>query len=121
LHPRADVWFSEDGRTWTPAVAAAPWGPRIAAGMIVYDERLWVLGGSSPEVGWLNDVWSSADGNNWERLPRAPWTPRAAEYVAAFAGRLWVYGGKGIEADGAGLRQRCLVPSARVRRRSLCG
>ena len=56
---------------------------------------IFVLGGESS--GLRNDVWSSADGENWRQdTSNAGWTPRQLHQAVAHNGRLYVMGG----ADG---------------------
>ena len=110
----ADVWHSTDGKTWTCATAQAPYGERRAAAVAAFRGRLWVMGGyvhapntplekHYPEFTTHNDVWSSADGVHWERVPaHAPWSPRMWFAAQVHAGRLWVVGGFD-NANGANL------------------
>ncbi len=96
-----DVWSSEDGSTWTRVAEHAPWAPRgMIGGAVVFDDRMWLLGGgtydtpSTPQRRFYNDVWSSPDGLNWQRhTESAPWHPRQYHDVAVFDGRMWVLEG----------------------------
>jgi hypothetical protein len=92
-----DVWSSEDGATWTRVLEHAPWSPRgQILGAVVLGGKMWVIGGGTynePRK-YYNDVWNSADGVQWERVPgRPPWGPRQYHNVAVFDGRMWVLGG----------------------------
>jgi len=49
---------------WVKDVETCPWSPRDSAGELVFRDRMWLFGGYTPAV--VNDVWSSADGLNWE-------------------------------------------------------
>jgi hypothetical protein len=40
-----DVWVSEDGIDWTPVTPAAPWSPRDKAGVVVFNNELYLVGG----------------------------------------------------------------------------
>jgi hypothetical protein len=72
---------------------SAPWSTRYGLGLVVFQSRLWVLGGTGNGT-QVNDVWSSEDGLNWRReLESAPWQPRWGHTVFAFGGKLWVIGG----------------------------
>lgn len=82
--------------TYTQVLDAAPWAARYGQGVAVFQDRLWVLGGTATaETGTqFNDVWSSADGQQWrQELPAAPWAPRWGHAVFALADKLWVIGG----------------------------
>ncbi|HXU32935.1 MAG TPA: galactose oxidase [Thermoanaerobaculia bacterium] len=96
-----DVWSTADGVTWTQVMASAPWSPRNGHSALVYDGRLWVLGGwgkrEDGTEGNLADVWSSADGKTWRReSTKAPWAPRNHQAAVVFADRIWVLGGWGV-------------------------
>lgn len=96
-----DVWRSTDGRDWIRVTDHAPWAPRgMIGGAAVFKDRIWILGGgtydtpTTPARRFYNDVWSSADGVQWERhLEHAPWAPRQYHEVAVFDGCLWVLEG----------------------------
>lgn len=93
------VWSSTDGATWKNETEAAGWSPRIASGAVVFQDRMWILGGVQKyyygDVNDLrNDVWSSADGVKWEQATaKAPWHARAYHQAVAYDGKLWVMGG----------------------------
>lgn len=90
----AEVWSSTDGQDWTFEIEA-PFGRRVGHQTLVFNNRLWVIGGYSMEM-WdtMNDVWSSADGLYWElETANAQWASREAFGAQVFNGRLWVMGG----------------------------
>jgi hypothetical protein len=69
---RNDVWSSEKGTEWKQVVVNAPWQKRRWHSVLVFDDRLWVIGGAlssgrsdKTPTDFVNDVWSSADGLNW--------------------------------------------------------
>jgi hypothetical protein len=97
-HYLNDVWYSDDGATWTEATPAAPWEPRFDHASAVYDGKIWVIGGSYDNGTAYsyprNDVWYSDDGVTWiEATPVAPWGERGAMGCVVFDGKLWVIGG----------------------------
>lgn len=80
----SDIWYSENGITWTEA-EPAPWPGRCQGKVVIANEKLWLIGGGGeitdePEAwGLLNDVWSSEDGLTWVEVTHsAPWYDRAA-------------------------------------------
>ncbi len=89
-----DVWSSADGLTWHRVLDHAPWDPRIYHDVIVYDGRMWVIGGHrGAGEGNIADAWSSADGVHWTQVPGTPWEGRHAASVAVFKGLLWLAAG----------------------------
>jgi hypothetical protein len=93
------VWSSTDGEHWEQVTARAGWSPRLAAGAVVFKDRLWVLGGTEDyyfgdERSVKNDVWSSADGKTWrQETAQAPWSPRAYHAAVVHDDKIWVLGG----------------------------
>ncbi len=94
-----EVWWSTDGTEWQQATQKAGWTPRLAAGAVVFKDRMWILGGSedyfSKKRGHLkNDVWYSANGKEWELVTtNAGWSPRAFHQALVFGDRIWILGG----------------------------
>ena len=102
----ADIWCSKDGRTWSQLNAGVI-PARMAPGVLTFEGKIWVFGGSAAGVAgdntWLNDVWTLSPGKQWAlETAHAPWSRRAPQYLAVFRERVWLYGGKGIEANGNG-------------------
>jgi hypothetical protein len=84
-----DVWVSDDGVSWTLVTRAAPWSPRDKAGVVVFNDELYLLGGQG-----LADVWRSSNGRDWTRLlAEADWSPRHDFARVVYDGRMWVFGG----------------------------
>jgi hypothetical protein len=98
-HDGNDVWSSSNGNLWTQATAAASWSSRVAAAGVVYDGKMWLMGGvqgfiSDSTNTPLNDVWSSTDGANWTQVTaHAPWAGRGYLQALNFQNKLWVVGG----------------------------
>lgn len=90
-----DVWSSADGITWTQVTAAAPWAARSGHTAVVYNSRMWILGGVSA-TSFLNDCWSSADGITWTQEPTGPWPGRHGHGSVVFGGKIWVISGRHI-------------------------
>lgn len=93
------VWWSTDGATWQQATAGAEWSPRLAAALVEFKGKMWLLGGTEnyyfgDASSVKNDVWSSADGEHWEQVTaNAGWPPRAYHQAAVLDGRMYVFGG----------------------------
>lgn len=97
----ADVWSSADGREWEEACRNPPWEAREHNGFLALGNRLFLFGGvtylrdeDGPALRAFSDVWSSADGIDWQlETATAPWGPRRGFGYAVHDGRLWLYGG----------------------------
>jgi hypothetical protein len=91
-----EIWESEDGNHWSLATIA-PWAPRHTFGNIVFDKKMWVLGGDQLQCGFQPDVWSSDDGITWNLVnENAPWGNRMLHMYASFNNKMWVMGGEEI-------------------------
>jgi len=100
-----DVWSSVDGMTWQLETANAGWSKRTHAQAIVFDDKLWIMGGGRwhPDTIPTNDVWCSSDGINWSQVTAAAqWKPRMWFSAAVYRDRLWVLGGWSKEEGNFG-------------------
>lgn len=80
------------GKNWIQAVPSAPFTGRIGHSTVVFQDKLWIIGGESG--GCFNDVWSSEDGINWnEATPQADFPPRAFHTSVVHDDKIWVIGG----------------------------
>jgi hypothetical protein len=106
-----EVWSSVDGNEWTLVKpntfldhtfdSASDWEGRHTAGYVVYNDRLWIVGGDVNQKHYQNDVWSSADGRNWTFVNRGkpvPWGPRALHHTVVHQDQIWVIGGQTMPA-----------------------
>lgn len=93
-----EVWSSSDGAQWHRSATNTPWCPRLGAGGVAFQDKMWILGGATryydADKRLLNDVWCSSDGVRWTcATPKAPWPPRAYHGALVFDGKMWVFGG----------------------------
>lgn len=79
----------------------AAFGPRTAHEMVVFNGKLWILGGTIlAENKFYNDVWSSSDGINWTQVTdAASWKPRKKHRVLIFENKIWLIGGVNLEIN----------------------
>ncbi len=94
-----EVWSSKDGVKWTAETKAASWSPRVAAAVVVFKGKLWLLGGTEnyyfgDKKSLKNDVWYSSNGKDWKLATAdAGWPPRAYHQAAVLNGKIYVFGG----------------------------
>lgn len=99
-----DVWKSSDGVNWIDTLPNPMFPHRDMHSSVVYNNRLWIIGGTLRSVGSSvdrNDVWSSDDGSTWTcATTNAAFSVRSGHRSCAFDGKMWVVGG-GLGAAGA--------------------
>ena len=84
----SQIWCTSDGIHWE-SKGNAPWSGRHGFGCVVYDDKLWVIGGDQN-----TDVWNTEDGVHWNKITeKAPWGERYFPYIVSFKGKIWVMGG----------------------------
>ena len=70
----------------------ALYGARKGTAVVVFNDKIWVMGGRDETDTPLNDIWSSADGENWTNEGNLPVAIYGHE-VIEFNGQLWIFGG----------------------------
>lgn len=85
--------------SWTLRTDDAAFSPRDSMGEVVYDNKIWLMGGYAPQR--VNEVWASSDGTNWTMATAAaPWAKRNLPGTVVYGGRMWIMGG--INGLGSG-------------------
>jgi|HubBroStandDraft_4_1064222.scaffolds.fasta_scaffold00054_18 hypothetical protein len=97
-----DVYSSVDGADWQLETPAAQWSPRgMIMGNVVFQGRMWVIGGGLYDVRTFNsDLWNSSDGIQWTLVGFAPWSPRQFQSIAVFDNKIWVLAGGDAQSQG---------------------
>lgn len=99
--------------TWTQIVKNAEWSNRYDHEAVVYNNKLWVLGGYNPgQVSgdtYYEDVWSSETGETWNLVnAEAPWKGRRGHQVIVFddgtGEAMYLIGGFSVD-ESSGYRQ----------------
>ncbi len=88
----SEVWNSQDGLVWTRVVDQAPWSARSGAKIVIFRNKMFLIGGGVIDGLQANDVWSSADGVTWTREADqiAPEKPMGTPFV--YDNKLWLVG-----------------------------
>lgn len=105
------VWSSADGLSWTadaPADPSTRWSKRERIESVVFNSKLWVIGGNDyPPMGNTegpgtshNDVWSSVDGTAWTQVTAgAAFVARTNPAVFVYDNKMWVVGGRDMSKN----------------------
>jgi hypothetical protein len=104
------IYSSKDGINWDyegfNSVVA-----RVGHEVVVYQDKLWLIGGHTrwvwrgePDLNFYNnDVWTSEDGVNWDRVEvPQPFTARSKFGLAVFNDKMWIVGGLSKEGEVIG-------------------
>jgi hypothetical protein len=104
-----DVWNSTDGLNWSLIKPNTfldgtfdpqkDWEGRHTAGYVVFQDKMWLVGGDPIQKHYQSDVWDSTDGKSWNLVNAGkpvPWGPRVLQYTVAFKDRIWIMGGQTV-------------------------
>ena len=110
-----DVEFAPSQKrkyAWTRVADDAPFGPRDGAGGVVFDNKMWLIGGWNGDrfpMVCANDVWSSTDGAKWTlEKPNTflngetfdaknDWEGRHFAGYQVMDGKMWIIGGDPVQ------------------------
>jgi len=96
-----ETWTSEDGVNWTRV--ETKFDGYLSGTPVVFDNKIWLIGGNRNDGKFENAAFVSADGVSWERRT-APWTPRGGVAVWVFQDKLFMTGGKYSETVNGEIR-----------------
>ena len=90
-----DATGTTTGKNWTLAAADAAFSPRIYFSTVVFNGRMWVIGGFDDEKGFRNDVWYSPDGKDWVQANSSLdfLNHRVGQSATVFRNKIWIIGG----------------------------
>ncbi len=89
-----DIWYTEDGENWTQASSNAEWGERGEHASVVFDGKMWVIGGYLGG-NWdeMSDMWYSQDGITWtQSVSVSDWASLGDHKVFVLEDKLWLIG-----------------------------
>ena len=91
-----DVWACFNEKEWVLVNPKAAFPPRANFAGLVFNDRLWVIGGDPGD-----DAWSSAEGAEWVRATDHVGSPhQRISHAVVLKGRLWAVGDGDITAPG---------------------
>jgi N-acetylneuraminic acid mutarotase len=86
-----------DGNVWTRATNTAAFPARVRHTSVVFNDRIWVIGGEGESGELLHDVWYSTDGSHWSAANISAEFPGRYDLKSVvFDGRMWILGGWGV-------------------------
>ncbi len=90
-----DVWCSTDGANWTLVCDSAPWQARAHHCSVVFDNKIWLYGGS-----FSTDVWYTENGKDWvQATDNTGWGSRDNFETVVYNNKMWVMGGAGLNSS----------------------
>mgnify|MGYP006277701261 CR=1 FL=1 len=97
--PNENTWHSKDGETWIQSPGNDAFNNRIGFDIIVFDDRLWLMGGSK-QSGFtsenLSDVWFTENGIEWTlATDNAAFPARRSHKALVYKEKMWIIGGYG--------------------------
>jgi hypothetical protein len=61
---------------------------------IIFESKMWLIGGVDENINSKNDIWSSSDGTNWTQVTaNANFSGRGSHSAITFNNKMWVIGG----------------------------
>jgi len=78
---------------WIRVMRNAPWPPRRRAVLLVFLNKVWLMGGQRCNGDWTYDLWSSTDMRDWKIEDRnAAWRGRNEIFGTVHENRMYVVG-----------------------------
>ena len=96
LYTTNGTWRSTNAVTWANIAGIQPWSTYNGLGRfgaIVFNNKMWVLGGYDGATTWAR-VWSSPDGVNWTLVTSAPgWAARVNARPVVLGISMYIFAG----------------------------
>ena len=94
-----EIWcYESDPGEWKKQEPKnVPWTARMGHACVVFNERLWVLGGNDETGTSVNEIWAAelkGEQLEWTEKPyKALWEPRCMFAATIVNNMIWIYGG----------------------------
>ncbi len=88
--------------TFREATSNTGFTGRASSGQVVYDGKMWVIGGYDG-TNLNNEAWSSDDGITWTQFPAdasSDFSERVSAGTVVYNNKIWIIGGIAVDASG---------------------
>lgn len=116
---KSDAWSSSNGTDWIKVTDAAAFGRVHRHASVVFNGKMWVIGGLAKGGNCTNAVWNSNDGATWTEQSIPGFSPRRGHTATVYQNRIWVIGGadengrhNDVWSSSDGVTWQCVVDSA---------
>ena len=84
-----------------PVTTNAEFPERYLHSAVVFQDKMWVIGGSDSNYEELNDIWfSTNNGKSWETISNnVPFSKRLGHTLTVYDNKMWVIAGKSANND----------------------
>lgn len=92
-----EIWRSQDGVSWELISNDISLTGIQSHSAIAFDGFLFIYGGNTPDIGYVNDVWYSRDGEKWKSTPETQtfsFLPREWHSSLIFQNKIWLFAGQ---------------------------
>lgn len=91
----SQVWKSPNGRDWK-LITSGLFEKRHNHSLIVFKNKMWLIGGINNSQEILSDIWNTSDGVHWNRVkPLKPFNDIGQNNSVVFNNRLFVFKANG--------------------------
>ena len=93
------IWSSINGRTWKK-IGNGPFTERKNHSLLVYRDKMWLIGGIDNAGNILSDIWVSTNGRDWTQVRTLnPLQEIGQNSSVVFNDRIFVFKGNGVEHE----------------------
>lgn len=89
------IWRLDPAKQVWQKMEPARWSSRMGHAVLMFQNKLWVLGGRDASGNALNDVWfCDSESGNWTEVSKTnSWEPRCIFHPTVWNDEIWLYGG----------------------------